>query len=203
MVLPGRGEGMSDEIVMYDSPEAAQKKTVTGWVSRHGRFWGDDQHGARWDGCTHLTCKCGNDMSKSWTACEACREKSSHERFAALPRVEWDGKTPLNIYGTDTYFFDGDDLRDHCEEFDVHPWEMEIVLCEPVEPYTLYADEFLEDCLPEDMDDILPDSVHEAAKAFNEAVKEAGPFCWRPIDKVVSFSVDKEGERDEKDRKNH
>ena len=30
-------------IIMEDSPEAASIKTVTGWVSRTGRFWGNDE----------------------------------------------------------------------------------------------------------------------------------------------------------------
>ena len=40
-------------IIMEDSPEAASIKTVTGWVSRTGRFCGDDERMARFDGSTH------------------------------------------------------------------------------------------------------------------------------------------------------
>lgn len=30
-------------MVMSDSPEAATRVTITGWVSRHGRFYGEDE----------------------------------------------------------------------------------------------------------------------------------------------------------------
>lgn len=32
---------MADEIVPFDSPEAASIQTVTGWVSRNGKFYVD------------------------------------------------------------------------------------------------------------------------------------------------------------------
>lgn len=32
-----------EKIVPYDSSEAASIQTVTGWVSRSGRFWGNDE----------------------------------------------------------------------------------------------------------------------------------------------------------------
>ena len=41
------------QIIMEDSPEAASIQTVTGWVSRTGRFWGNDERMARFDGSTH------------------------------------------------------------------------------------------------------------------------------------------------------
>ena len=36
-----------EKIVPYDSAEAASIQTVTGWVSRSRRFWGDDEHMAQ------------------------------------------------------------------------------------------------------------------------------------------------------------
>jgi hypothetical protein len=47
----------NEKIVMMDSDEAASIQTVTGWVDRHGRFWGKDEHQARWCGATHRKCK--------------------------------------------------------------------------------------------------------------------------------------------------
>ncbi|HAT6800607.1 TPA: hypothetical protein JAN03_00980 [Citrobacter freundii] len=47
----------TEKIVMMDSDEAASIQTVTGWVDRHGRFWGGDEHQARWCGATHRKCK--------------------------------------------------------------------------------------------------------------------------------------------------
>lgn len=47
----------TEKIVMMDSDEAASIQTVTGWVDRQGRFWGGDEHQARWCGATHRKCK--------------------------------------------------------------------------------------------------------------------------------------------------
>ncbi|CAB4172456.1 hypothetical protein UFOVP935_22 [uncultured Caudovirales phage] len=50
-----------EEVVMIDDPQAATLVTVTGWRSRDGRFYGDNEHAARWGGCTHVKClACGN-----------------------------------------------------------------------------------------------------------------------------------------------
>ena len=43
-------------IVMYESDEAASIQTLTGWVDRHGRYWGENEHQARWCGATHRKC---------------------------------------------------------------------------------------------------------------------------------------------------
>ena len=43
-----------EEVVMIDDPRAATLVTVTGWRSRDGRFYGDNEHSARWAGCTHV-----------------------------------------------------------------------------------------------------------------------------------------------------
>ncbi|KGB00537.1 hypothetical protein DR73_495 [Enterobacteriaceae bacterium ATCC 29904] len=39
-----------EKVVMMDSPEAASIQTLTGWVDRQGRYWGKDEHQARWCG---------------------------------------------------------------------------------------------------------------------------------------------------------
>ena len=41
------------QIILPESPEAASVQTVTGWVSRTGRYWGNDERMARYDGSTH------------------------------------------------------------------------------------------------------------------------------------------------------
>ena len=40
---------MTEQIIAYDSAEAASIQTVSGWVSRAGRFFGNDEHMARHD----------------------------------------------------------------------------------------------------------------------------------------------------------
>ena len=90
--------------ILYASEEAAKQTTVTGWVSRHGKFYGENEHLARWDGCTHRICGCGNEMERAYTACQQCRSKKHREQYEAMPFKEWDGVAMLVLYGDDTYF---------------------------------------------------------------------------------------------------
>ena len=107
--------------IMYASEEAAQQVTVTGWQSRNGRFYGSDEHLARWDGCTHLTCECSNEVEKSWTKCGDCRDKAGLERYLALPFQEWDELTPLTLYDNDTYFWSKEEVLSYCEGENIKP----------------------------------------------------------------------------------
>jgi hypothetical protein len=164
---------MSKEtIVMYDSPEAASVQTVTGWVSRRGHFWRDDEHMARYDGSTHKRCECGEvHPHSSW--CRACREKKMTEKFFALPVEKWDGETPLCLFDSDKYFF-GDDILDYLAGLSESE-EVRICKCKPGYLSLLSEDGWADD-LPEDGE--LPDEVAKAVDALNEVIKAAGPVCW-------------------------
>lgn len=178
----------NEPIILDSSDEAAKIATVTGWVSRLGRFWGDDERMARYDGCTHRGCDdCGKPVPKcGFTVCDGCRKKRSDARFAAFEIVEWDGETPLNLYDTDRYFFDADEVRDFIEERGIVPEELRLVLCEPEYLRQLDAD-IWEDNLPDDGE--LPDEVQEALDALNKVIAAQGPSCWRPTDKRVIWST--------------
>ncbi len=77
----------TEKIVMMDSDEAASIQTVTGWVDRHGRFWGKDEHQARWCGATHR--KCNNKphehpIHSTHGYCEECHRESRQAKFATV-----------------------------------------------------------------------------------------------------------------------
>lgn len=124
------------EIIMYDSGEAASKKTLTGWVSGGkggypSHYYGDDEHMARWAGCTHLKCECGNIMSKSYTKCEECRHKKSSDYYMSLPFKEWDFKEYVVEWDGDKYFFSLEELEDYMQENEIE--EIDLLFCEPIE----------------------------------------------------------------------
>ncbi len=80
----------SPKVVMMDSDEAASIQTLTGWVDRQGRFWGDNEHQARWSGSTHR--KCGKHPEQhpaypSNSYCESCRKEDRRAKFAEMKRV--------------------------------------------------------------------------------------------------------------------
>jgi hypothetical protein len=165
--------------IFYDSQEAAQIKTITGWVSSCNRFWGGDEHMARWDGCTHQYCKCGNEVERSRIICSTCSSKLQDEKYMAMPFKCWDGKGLLVIYGDDTYFNDEDEVLEYCEEHEISPDALQLVICEPQYAWEIDTDYF-SDILPEDktLDDCYPE-LAEAIERVNELIrKKETPLSW-------------------------
>ncbi|EKB5404420.1 hypothetical protein OOP60_004875 [Salmonella enterica] len=72
-----------EKIVMMDSDEAASIRTLTGWVDRQGRFWGNDEYQARWCGATHRKCK------------------NKPEEHPILSTVSWSGSDRVAIVSDD------------------------------------------------------------------------------------------------------
>lgn len=173
---------MTDEtIIPYGSGEAAQRKTVTGWVSRRGIFYYDNEHGARYDGCTHKPCEgCGELIPRDGLIyCRPCLGTRDAQRFAALPRKEWGGETPLVIYRTDTYFFNEDELDEYCAENEVSREDLMLVICEPCRPRLVSALDLFDDALPEDADESdIPATVRDAVDRLNEAIRACAPLAW-------------------------
>ncbi|WP_020472418.1 hypothetical protein [Zavarzinella formosa] len=166
--------------VMYDSAEAAQQVTVTGWRSRNGHFCGDNEHLARWDGCTHLLCDCGAEMDRGYTLCRSCRDKQRLERYEAMPFQEWDRTTPLTLHDDDEYFWDEDSVWDYCELNGIKPEGLRLVICEPNYAWEIEADDYYGDDLPEDqpLNDVYPD-LAEAIEKVNEMIrKKERPLSW-------------------------
>ena len=167
----------SEKIIMYDSDEAATFKTgISGWVSGDGRFFGKDEDMARYAGCTHKTCACGNIHSKSWTICDECRDRKSAGRYESMPHKEWEGE-PLVIFGDDRYFWDVESVYDHM--LDAGTTDLQLVICEPN-----YAPEINEDhgeeYYPEDqyLDDVAPELAKRIAELNEWIAKEKPILSW-------------------------
>ena len=170
---------MDSEQILNTSSDAARFVTgIEGWVDRNDRFWGTDEHAARWSGCTHIVCpKCGKPTPKSYTICEECREKKAIERYGAKERREWDGKTPLYSEAAEKYFFDEDSLWDHLETHGGSEQSLRLVICEPHRLRQVDEDYFYDD-LPEDGD--IPDEVANALKDLNRVICDQDPVSWSP-----------------------
>lgn len=165
--------------IMYASDEAAQKVTVTGWKSRHNHFYGDDEHLARWAGCTHLICECGAEMEKSYTICRDCSSKNRNGQYEAMPFKEWDGEGMLTLYDDDRYFWDEDEVREYCEDNEIPLDKLRLIICEPQYAHEIDED-YYSDILPEDMK--LEDCYYELAEAIekvNQFIrKKEKPISW-------------------------
>lgn len=172
-----------DKIILPDSPEAAQLRTITGWVSRDGRFFGDDERIARYAGSTHSVCECGNVTEKMYTACADCRKKHKEERIAKFPRQEWDGATPLYSEALDRYMFSVDDIEDLMVDHELEFDALQPLVCSPNRARMIEMDDFCDE-LPDHGEP--PDALVEAADAFNKAV-EGLVLSWSPTDLVATW----------------
>ena len=175
------------EIIIDTSSAAAKYVTdIKGWVDSNGRYWGDGKTGeraARYSGCTHRECECGEIMDKMYTKCESCRARHARERYDARPKKEWDGITPLCDYDSGKFFFHDYDLHDYIhdcladdEEFSIE--DLQLVICDPRRLREVNSD-YWEDVLPEDCED-LPHEVEEALEKLNKAIAKAPVISWTP-----------------------
>lgn len=178
----------NETMILTSSDEAAKFVTdIKGWVSRDGRFYGDDERLARWAGATHIICECGKPARKSYTCCDECQSKRATERWLALPIVVWDEVTPLCIYQDDTYFFGLDEVIDHCEANDLDIENLQLVVCEPSHLRQIDED-YWEDELPEDGE--LPTPIQLALDALNKAIEEHGDeISWHGGKQRVQLSM--------------
>lgn len=186
---------MNDEkVIHYDSPEAAKRVTLTGWVSSTGFFYGEDEHLARYAGCTHVKCKkCGAPVEKMWLSCESCRRKADIEQYDALEKKTWDGITPLYSDSHDKYFFDFDELVDFLrdlvyEDKSITVDDLRLKFCKPNKPREVGYDHFCDD-MPEDRDD-LPKEIFEAIEAFNAVMRSQPPLSWSPDNIAAIVEID-------------
>ena len=164
-----------EKIILIDSPEAATLETVQIWKASNGHYFFDER-AARYSGSTHNTCECGAIAPKNYTHCDSCRNKKDIERYNKMPFKEWDGETPLVIFGTDTYFFEDCEFEQYCEDNEVEEKDLMLVICEPVFAHEIDGSDWEED-LPEDGE--LPDEIEQAIKEFNDKIKACGkPLSW-------------------------
>ena len=170
-----------ETIVPYDSNQAASIQSVTGWVSRLGRFFGNDEHMARSQGCTHIKCDSCQMMTPyvGHKICPVCQKTEEIKSWQARPKREWGAIIPLYSEDKDVIFITSDGLEDFCHDNGVTPESLMLVICDPIyleeiDPYEHYCDD-----LPEGED--LPSEIEDAFDALNEAIRKyRTPISWRP-----------------------
>lgn len=174
---------MTNDIIFPDDPIAATKRTVTGWVDREGRFYGDDERMARWSGSTHKKCECGHVYPKSsW--CSPCHERKMDEKWYAMEIVEYTGG-PVVIHNSDHFY---ESLEDFLEQFDDEfdddsdPYDCKLVLCREEGLREIDSSVF-EGQLLEDGE--LPSDVEEAIDKFNEVIRNCKHRTWWPTNKRI------------------
>jgi hypothetical protein len=168
------------EIVLFNSDKSAKLQTgITGWVSRHGRFFGSDERAARYDGCTHRACEdCGSPVERGRLVCETCSALRDVARYNTMPKGTWDGKGMVYSVTHDRYFSSWDEVEQFCEDEEIPTKALHLVICEPQHLHLLDPLDYGVDEMAEDGE--LPDKVITAIEAFNDVIKETPPVSWTP-----------------------
>lgn len=167
--------------INYDSDEAARPGTIDGWISSRGNFH-RSEHLARYEGCTHVKCDCGDYIEKPYGKCDQCGSKSDLLKYQAMPFIEWDGTTPIMLHDDDELFCNEGDILSFCENNDLNPDDLRLVVCEPQYAYEIDTYDIYNDLLPVDMtlEDVAPELV-EAIEDLNKKIRNyKKPLSWTP-----------------------
>lgn len=163
--------------IFQDSPDSATYRTnISGWVDRHGRFWGSNERGARESGATCGRCdSCGSITRKYYRLCDPCAAKNRSLKYAQMDKVVWDRETPIFSQTHDRFFFSEDDLRDYINDNEVSVESLELFLCQP-KYLDQIDDDYWSESLPEDGE--LPDDVQAALDNLNSVIRNSDASVW-------------------------
>lgn len=171
------------EIVNYDSDECAKfVENISGWVSRHGHFYGTNEDLARYDGCTHRPCqKCGKPTTKTWLICDDCRHLGEIERYnnlQPLTEAQWieflkhhpNADVVYYSDAMDEYFFEWQDVEEYCEDTEATYSDLRLIWAGPeyvniVDMENIFSDQF------ENYYEV-PKELEHAVEALNAAIKK-------------------------------
>lgn len=188
--------------IHYHSDKAASLQTITGWVSSDGRFYGNDEHLARWAGCTHKTCPCGKIMSKHFTICDTCRETKRVQHYRAMPEGDPGGDMVYSD-SCQRYFMDVDEAFDYASDEGCSIADLDLICCKPVHMREVDTEIWADD-LPEDysFEDCVPKAIQEKLVELNQLIRDTRvvlswwPGKQRVSDEIVrSLQVQLDGER--------
>ena len=171
----------------YCYEDAAEKRAVTGWVCKTcRRYWGDDEHMARYCCAKDLPCKCGKRIVGSWTACEDCRNQKQEATWANAKKVEWDGTFPVCEWDNDKFFWCEDSIRETCIERGIHPRNLRLVKAEPCTLPEFELHEFLRDELADDQDITGADAID---KTVNDFIDSLNPLSYWPTGEAIDSTT--------------
>lgn len=180
---------MKEEIILPDSPETAEYKTITGWFSRNGKFYGDRQDSeqlARLEGSTHCKCECGK-IHRKYNLCSTCSEKVKLRHYESMPFKEWDETTPVYSESEDRYFYSSDEIDDYLEDYTnddgekVTGKDLRLILCDRVTLPTIDEDYFMDNA-PEgyELEDMVSKKFMLELKRFNKKIQSEQVNAWEP-----------------------
>lgn len=172
-----------EPVIRYEDA-AEVRENIKGWVCKKcSRYWGKDEHMARYCCSDDHPCECGGRKSKTYTVCDDCRQKKEHDAWFSLPESEWDGEFPIGTWDDDKFFWDEESLIEYlCEVNEVEEPEdltddqiesTKFCLCEP-HKHDFELAGCISDYLPEDDDT----DFREIDKIINDWIAANVPKVW-------------------------
>lgn len=180
----------NNKIVLYTSNDAAKfVENISGWIDRHGYFFGKDESAARYSGCTHRKCNsCDRFTEKHWLICEDCRSKKDLEKYLSMQKKEWDGDAMLYSDREDKYFKGIEEINDYLySSKGLSIEDLRLIICEPN-----YLSKISEDHWSDELaeDDDLPESIKIAIENLNELIGKEPSVSWSPGNFAAIISRD-------------
>lgn len=173
----------NNEIILIDSDKAAKFVTdISGWVNSKGHFYGNNEHAARYDGCTHTYCKeCGAICQKYYTLCENCRSVKQDDKYSSMQQKHDPDCEYYYSYVTDEYYTYEDLIYLYQNAELDHPSKLQLILTTPEFGYNYtLTDEYFSDITCDDSV-YIPADIQDAMDEFNRILmRNKTPFSYSP-----------------------
>jgi hypothetical protein len=165
-------------MILEESPEAAQWRTVEGWVSRDGHFYGADERTARYAGSTHRHCPTCGTVIPQRSYCRVCHERQEIAAYTAMPRQIWDGTGMVYAQAKDRYYSELAYAEDDLADGETMA-SMRLVICEPIYARPVDTDYWVDDLVPDDEGE-LPPALTDALAVLNKVIATLPPLSYQP-----------------------
>lgn len=150
-----------------------------------GGQWNLQEHSARYEACTHINCReCGQEAERNHKMlCPVCLDKKNREEYEKLPLAEWNGEDFLCLYRDEVYFEDIDSIEDYCEENEIDPNSLRLVLCQQTRFSAINIAELQMDNVAENWEPSK--ELCDLEEALNAYLRKASTNAWESTNKRV------------------
>lgn len=181
------------EVIRYED-HAERRTGIEGWVcTRCGRYWGDDEHMARYCCSNDFPCECGARIGPGRVRCGRCSAEREARQWAEKEKAAWSGEFPVCEWRGDRYFFDEDEFAEWCADFVAEGGRVEdirLVECREAKPRPFGMADYLHDDIGEEGADRL--DFREIDKVVNDWIAANVTGIWEP----TNIAIDPESFRE-------
>jgi len=171
-----------EKLILNTDKDIVEAVMVLRWRTDKDNRVFDTEEYARNYVATHKKCDtedCEAIVKIGWRRCDNCTHYSYREMYNKLTYKEWDGESLLSLFDNDVFFSDIDEIHDYCEENDVNPSDLMLIICEPIALRNVELD-YWEDDVPENCDGLASYRPELAKKIqeLNDWIDSQPPLSW-------------------------